>query len=513
MFGSLTGKLVALLTGICVALGIMFAVMLRSSHETYHLQVSQGINKPLAGQLVGDGTALAAGALDANTLAAKLARLTEINPHIAVYLLDETGVVVGSSEAAERVKARRVDLAPVRRLLDDADRLPVLGTDPADPARPKIFSVAELTRDDGRRGFLYVVLRGEEHEANAATLRSAYTLREGMWLIASGVAFAILAGWLMVNLLTRPLHRLATAMDRFRANGFREVPQFDPPPLLSARDEVGRLGQTFNQMAMRMVGQLDELRKSDASRREFFANVSHDLRTPLASLLGYLETVATTRDLTAEEQREYCKIATQEAGHLSKLVDRLFELAKLDAPEAKTSPEPFRISEVAEAISRKFALVTGERGIRLATTISEPLPLVHADRALVERALENLVENALRYTPSGGIVTITATLDHRSGQVAVQVSDTGVGIPEESLPHIFDRFFRGEQGRGGQADCAGLGLAIVKRIVELHGSVISVESAPGRGTVFRFRLQTAKLQPVQVPSRSTCDPRIRSSQP
>ena len=244
-------------------------------------------------------------------------------------------------------------------------------------------------------------------------------------------------------------------------------------------------------MAARIVGQLNELRKSDTSRREFFANVSHDLRTPLASLLGYLETVSTKRDLTDEEQREYCKIATQEAHHLSKLVDRLFELAKLDAPEAKLSLEPFRISDVAETVSSKFALVAAERGIRLATTVSESVPLVHADRSLVERALENLVENALRYTPSGGIVSITATPDQRSGHVTVQVSDTGLGVPDENLPRIFDRFFRGEQSRHGPADSAGLGLAIVKRIVELHGSAISVESAVGRGTVFRFNLQTA----------------------
>ena len=187
MFSNLTGKLVAVLTVICVAMGIMFAAVLRSSHETYHLQLSQRINRPLAAQLAAESPALAAGALDANTLAPKLARLTQINPHIAVYLLDETGLVLGSSEAPESVKERRVDLAPVRRVLHDMGQLPVLGADPAEPARPKIFSVAEFARTDGARGFVYVILRGEEHEAEATSLRYTYTLREGMWLIASGV--------------------------------------------------------------------------------------------------------------------------------------------------------------------------------------------------------------------------------------------------------------------------------------------------------------------------------------
>lgn len=496
MFSSLAGKLVAVLTVICIAMGITFAFVLRSSHETYHLQLTQRINRPLATQLAAQSTVLGATSMDANTLAAKLARLTQINPHIAVYVLDERGVVLGSSEAPESVKERRIDLVPVRRLLQEVDGPPILGADPADPAHPKIFSVAELTREDGTRGFLYVILRGEEHDAEAASLKNAYTFREGAWLIAGCVVFAIVTGWLMVNVLTRPLHRLAGAMEKFRADDFREVPQLDQMSSLSARDEVGRLGETFKHMAARMVRQLDDLRKSDASRRELVASISHDLRTPLASLLGYLETVSTKRHLTQDEQREYCEIATQEAQHLSKLVDRLFELAKLDAPEAKASPEPFSFSEVAETVAKKLGLVAMERGIRLVRTASDSLPLVYADRSLVERALENLVENALRYTPPGGVVSITAAPERRGRRVVVQVSDTGVGIPPENLRRIFDPFFRGEQSRQGSGESAGLGLAIVKRIADLHGTTVDVESTPGRGTVFRFRLQTAGAEGV-----------------
>ena len=287
----------------------------------------------------------------------------------------------------------------------------------------------------------------------------------------------------------RPLQRLTEAVDRFRGDDFSDESRLQAVPSASSRDEIGRLADTFKEMAARIVKQVRELKQNDTARRELFANISHDLRTPLASLLGYLETVAIKENLSEEERRKYCQIAIQEARHLTALVDNLLELAKLDAPEAASAREPFMLQELSQAVIRKFALAASEKGVTLAQHFPHAMPMVWADPALIERVLENLVDNALHHTPAGGTVSIDLVPDVKG--VTVRVSDSGSGIAPENLPRIFDRFYRGEKSRQVAANSAGLGLAITKRILELHDCSITVESYVGLGTRFSFTLPIA----------------------
>jgi two-component system, OmpR family, sensor kinase len=491
VFNSLYTKLVGVLLFVCLAMATMFAGILHKSHDTYHSELSQSTNRDLAKQLVAEKILLAKGGADEIALNAIFNRLTLINPHIAVHLLDEQGRVLASSSPPEQIKQQTVNVLPLQRVLQGEGQLPILGDDPLEPARQKIFSVAEIPGPERPRGYLYVILRGEEHEREAQQLKHSYAFQQGIWLLASCAMFALLAGLLMVNFLTWPLRRLTAAMDQFQDHGFHTQPRFDEIPLPSSRDEIGRLAETFRGMADRIVEQVAQLKKNDAARRELLANISHDLRTPLTSLLGYLETVSTREQaLAPEEIKSYCEIAASEARHLSKLVDRLFELAKLDAPEARIAPEPFMLSELSQAVIRKFSLAAKEQEVILTCNIPEGLPPVNGDIGLIQRVMENLLENALQYTPSNGTVRLQAVSDQDA--VMVQVSDTGAGIAPENLPHIFERFYRGERDRGIESGHAGLGLAIVKRILELHGCPISVDSGPGAGTTFSFRLPVAR---------------------
>jgi signal transduction histidine kinase len=216
------------------------------------------------------------------------------------------------------------------------------------------------------------------------------------------------------------------------------------------------------------------------------ANVSHDLRTPLASLRGYLDTLLMKEDtLRPDQRREYLAVAVRQSAHLAKLVSDLFELAKLDSRETRPRYESFPLGELLQDVAQKFRLEAQDKKVAVETDFGDAVPLVHADIALVERLLENLIENALRHTDPGGAVRMS--LRAENGAVEVVVSDTGRGIPVEALPHVFDRSFTldRDHSRGG------LGLAIAKRILELHGSSILVSSAPGEGTRFSFRLPSA----------------------
>jgi len=222
-------------------------------------------------------------------------------------------------------------------------------------------------------------------------------------------------------------------------------------------------------------------------RRELIANVSHDLRSPLASIRGYLETLLLKGDtLPPDKRHAYLQIAARQSEHLGTLISELFELAKLDYKGYQINPEPVQLGELAQDVLQKFQLAAEKKEIALQIEAHSDIGFVHADIGLIERALENLLENALKHTPPGGSVSLAVR--RRDARVAVQVSDTGSGIPQDALSHIFERFYQVDRSKMLDAGGAGLGLAIVKRILDLHHSEIRVESAMTEGTMFSFAL-------------------------
>lgn len=467
---TLYGKLVAILVTFGAVMVVMTIFVVRMSQEAADMELNQRLHRTLAEELAEN---IASKEIDHQTLQATRERLGNMNAEI--HLLDAQGNVKASS--LERVNQRQIAVDPLKRCLYEPDALPILGDDPANPKDRTIFSVAQVA-DGG--GYLYVTLEGSDKRNFVQQLLKTYSVRDGMWLATFGLVFAMLAGLMMIRSFTRPLRTLSAAMDQFRRGEFSEQ-----VALPSSNDEIGRLGVTFKQMAERIRTQVRDLQQVDETRRELVANISHDLRTPLASLRGYLETLLMKEDsLSAEEKRNYLQIAAEQSARLSTLISKLFELAKLDAALAQISPEPFMLSELAQDVAQKFDLAAKKKHVLLRTDFPADIPPVCADVGLIERVLENLMENALRYTEAGGRVGIK--LMSREEEVSVEVSDTGCGISPEHLPHVFDRFYRAEKSRTDQS--AGLGLAIVKRIIELHQSEIGVESIPGAGTKFTFDL-------------------------
>jgi len=282
-------------------------------------------------------------------------------------------------------------------------------------------------------------------------------------------------------------------MESFREGGFSKAPEL-PDAIGPPGDEIDVLGITFREMSHRIVEQIRGLRDVDRMRRDLVANVSHDLRTPMASVHGYLETMLLKEPtLTPEDKRRYLEVALKHSRALSTMVAELFELAKLDAREVELDVEPFSLCELGQDVLQRFELLAASKGVDLKGVLSPSLPMVAADIRLIERVLVNLVENAVRHTPEGGRVYLEC---HSDGEgVLVQVSDTGPGIPAVELPHIFERFYRAPGTGADSAEGAGLGLAIAKRILDLHGSPLSVRSEPQAGASFIFTLRAAQLTP------------------
>lgn len=224
-------------------------------------------------------------------------------------------------------------------------------------------------------------------------------------------------------------------------------------------------------------------------RKELLANVSHDLRTPLASIQGYLETILMKGEsLDAERRNHFLNTSLKGTVKLRTLVDELFELSKLEARETKLEAEPLAINDLIQDVVRAHQISAKEQDVRLYCELPQELPMVDADIKLMDRVLNNLIDNAIKYCDPGDEVAVRAA--EQNGVISVWVEDNGPGISAEDLPHIFDRFRRGKTQKSG----TGLGLAIVQSILELHGAEYRIDSEPGTGTTFHFSLPV--LQPV-----------------
>ena len=476
-------RLSALFLVLLFGLGLLLGALALDAAEDVAVAADQQLHRNLARDLAPRFEPHLVDTMDTAPLQEIIAGLTQINRRLDVYLLGPEGMIKEwFMDADRRPLVDAVDVRPLDQFMAGAPP-PVLAEDPARPGTFRPFSVApiEIMGDEGC--YLYLILQGEEYDHMLAMLRGPLFAKLALRTALLAFAVTALVGLVLFWRLSRRLGRLHAAVTAFEAGRLdRRAPGGDG-------DELSRLGSAFNAMADRIEAQVEELRRTDSLRRELIANVSHDLRSPLASIQGYLETLQLKGDVLPPERRHaYLDVAHAQARRLSGLVAQLFELSKLDAGQVQPHAEVFPLAELVQDVVMQYEPEAEQRGIALRALLPvEGLPPIRADIGLIERVLTNLLDNALRFTPSGGTVEVRVS----DGDAArVEVADTGIGIAPDRLPHVFDRFYRGDEARTS-GDGAGLGLAIARRIVELHGGTIAVDSTPGEGTRFAFALPLA----------------------
>jgi signal transduction histidine kinase len=308
------------------------------------------------------------------------------------------------------------------------------------------------------------------------TLATVGLVRDRL-LVAGALALvgALAVGYLGAWLFARRLRRLESAADRIAAG------QFDEPVVDPGLDEVGQLARSFDRMRVQLAA-------LDHARGEFIANASHELRTPVFSLGGFLELLR-DEDLDEDTRREFLQTMSEQVDRLAKLATELLDLSRADAGRLRVQHEPVDLGEIAEAVVEEFAALAlaGEHPLSLA---EEDAGAVLGDEQRVLQVARALVENALVHTPPGTRVAV------RAADGVLEVEDDGPGIPAEHVPYVFDRFYRADIRR---ASGSGLGLAIARELASAMGGTLEVESQPGR-TVFRLRLAVAELEREREPA-------------
>ena len=481
---SLQLKLSLLFVLLLLAVSAVYFYMILGSTGEYVAEVTQKRNRNLAASIAQEMK------IDSATNKIPEAQFEElfhaamiINPSIKLYIIGHQGEIMTASAQPGEVKLDSVDVKNIESFIYDSAPLPIYGDDPRAPSDPKIFSATTLANSDGSlHCYLYVTLNNDSIYGDEASVRQSYIFKILGRALLIVLAVTTVIGLLLIFFLTRDLKKMVTAV--------RKMEQGDYSARVNIRssDELSELGTAFNTMAGEIESAMAQLKQNDELRRELIANISHDLRTPLASVEGYIETILLKDHLLTEsEKQSYLETILKNTRSLGNLVSELFQLSKLEAKQIQANPETFSVSELIHDIMLAFAPKAESHHIALQYERSENIPLVYADVSLIERVLQNLISNAIQYTPSKGQVSVKVVLD-ATKNVCIEVMDTGAGISEQDLHHIFDRFYRSGQVRSQSKGGLGLGLAIAQKIVELHGSELHVRSEVGRGTTFWFSL-------------------------
>ncbi|NOY98917.1 MAG: HAMP domain-containing histidine kinase [Chloroflexi bacterium] len=387
----------------------------------------------------------------------------------------------------------------VRLILFDADERVLFDTraDETPIAMPSehFFRSTPTLRDDAGKVWLYTL-----SDLSDGTRLLVATPRPNVHLLAilrdelmppfwGAGAIALLLSLLlafgMARWIADPLQRMLTAAREMPAEQSIPVPVRGP-------HEVQELTQAFNEMVARV-------QDTQQAQRDFVANVSHELKTPLTSIQGFAQAILDGTTDTPESQRQAAEVIYAEAGRMHRMVLDLLDLARLDAGIAEMERSPVDLTALLRNVARKFTPQARGAGVGLHVEVAD-LPVVIGDGDRLAQVFTNLVDNALKHTPSGGQVILRAV--RQDGEVKILVIDTGAGIPAEALPHIFERFYQVDKSRSsGGEHSSGLGLAIVREIVSAHGGRITVRSQAGQGSTFVVHLPVARPDATTILSR------------
>ena len=473
-------KIAAVFTLLLIVLGLAYMGIASHVSMKYYNKVNQQLYGNIASHLAESTKPLKKGKPDTLVTHDIIHSIMVVNPSVEVYLLDTAGQIIDFVVPDKSVKTHQVNMVAIKKFIAANGKEYIAGDNPKQPGEESIFSAAPVYEDGSITGYVYAVLASEKQKAilEGYSYNLLYSLGARLFFATLLISFII--GIITFFLITDSVCRIAGVVLRFKEGDYTARIEGN------LKGSLGLLTVTFNEMADVILDNIEKITAADTLRQELIANVSHDLRTPLAILQGYVETlIIKEHSISGIEKSRYLEIINDSTKKLSNLVEQLFQYSKLEANQVQPEKEQFPLNDLASDILMKYQLLAKNKKIILELQSPDYLPPVFADIALTESVLQNLLDNALKFTPEGGQVTII--LKNQVSGVEVHIADTGIGIDKVNQAYIFERYNQ-LSGIGPSKKGMGLGLAIVKKILDLYHVNINVKSAPHEGTVFWFEL-------------------------
>lgn len=483
MFRSLASQLTVTISALFLIVTVALFQWYFHSNEKFAHEVEQMLHRDLAAHIVHDDANLSQGVIEASTLMTAFHTQMLLGPEWEFYALDIDGRILAYSAPEGVVKLDSVNLKPIERYLE-GQHLPLYGDDPRTPDAQKIFSVSpiiDLTSSQ-IQGYLYVIIGGQKRDSVTALLSGSKTLKDSAFILSAVILFALIAMLLAIAVITRPLKKLSQRSLDYVNNDFSHLNSAHHSRFSST--EIQQLESSFVSAAQHINQQLSQIKTTEQLRRELLSHISHDFRTPLTALNGYLETwLISDAD---KRNPELIQLALKNGQQVNQLVDQLFELARLESGDIQFIPEPVNVVELAYDVMQRLRYQAEKQRVQLSVEVASTTGIIaFADIGKLERVLVNLIDNAIRHTQASGSVKIEIN-DHKD-KVEMTIVDTGKGIQHDELEAIFEPKYRATNTQGSLSN-AGLGLTIVKRLLEMHHSIITVSSQPGIGSQFKFEL-------------------------
>lgn len=481
-FNSLFWKISAVFLFIMLVVSAVYIYISVNTADMYFQETRQKLDIKIANHITAENSFFSGDSINVSALKDVFHNVMVINPSIEVYLLDTIGAILAFDAPSNSVKINKVPLEPIEEFISSGEETFLLSIDPKNPNKQKPFSAAKVLDKGKFKGYIYVILGGQEYENASQLLFGSYILKLGVRSMIIALVAATLIGFFAIGFIIRNLKKLIIVIREFQ-NG-----NLNARIRLKSKGELQEFANTFNDMADKIVSNIDQIKRMDNLRRELVANVSHDLRTPLSIIRGYVETVLIKDErLTAEERKNYLETILGSTDRLLSLTTELFELSKLEAKEIQPQMECFSLAELLQDIHQKNLIIAQSKNIKLNLRIDENLPFIYADIRMMEKVFQNLIDNAFKFTHPYGSINIS--LDRKNeAYICAEISDTGIGISKEDLAQIFSRYHQTKRISSENNTGIGLGLTIVKKILDMHEIQIEVKSELSKGTSFILKI-------------------------
>ena len=460
-------------------LGLLFIGVTYIATTSFYAASTQLLNKDVAAHIAKFTSPYGQGGIDRKKADSVFYQAMVISPSAEVYFLDTSGRVICFHGEHSEIRNWQVSMEPIRRYIREGGLHYVDGSDPRDPAHPKIFSAAKVEKDGESLGYIYVIIGNQQYRSVTQMLVNSRVTP----VILGAVMFILAALPLVITILyirrfRRRFDEVTTVLNRFREGNFSA--RF----ALRDQDELGLITGSFNMMADLLVENIQRLTTSEKERRDFMVNISHDLRTPLAIARGYVETLQLKRgQLSPAQVREYEDLVVNKMRQVDKMVGQLFELSKMESASFEVHREPFVFSEVLQEVLSTVA--DGRLGEIVCENCTDNT-YVEADISMMERVVQNLLVNAVSYTREGGRIVVC--LEKAESGLGVQISNEGEPLTEELLAWI-------NGNSKVNLPKPAIGLMIVRKMLALHDFTFGAEVKNGMNR-FWFWMPALSALPV-----------------